>query len=284
MHTNASQIDSNESLVARFRRDGFVSIPDLLGPHDLEILRAAFDEAVASGDIEVDGPSIHNLNDAIYRHPTFEATAKDPRICKIVEAVLGVPIELQHSKFMNKPEIDDGQGHVKWHQDFAFFPHTNADLAAVGIHLDAEDSSSGPVRVISGSHQWGPLSHCRDGEFVYECTEERPWHVYPSEELVGPAGHVTIHHCLAMHCSSAKSTRGPRRVLYLQYRAQDAVQMAGVVWRCTGYSVADVAPIKGMARFFDGTRVELRGVGSRIYDPTGQLAPDTEGRSHSIAG
>jgi hypothetical protein len=33
---------------------------------------------------------------------------------------------------------------VEWHQDCAFYPHTNDDLAAVGIMLD--DCESGTVR------------------------------------------------------------------------------------------------------------------------------------------
>ncbi len=196
--------------------------------------RDAFDEAVASGEICVDGDGIQNLNDAIFRHPQFEALARDRRICELVQAALGAPIELQHSKFLNKPLRDRGGGKVKWHQDFAFFPHTNTDLLAVGVHLDEETSSSGPVRAIPGSHRWGALSHCRGDDFVYECTAEFAWEAAEFVELTGPAGQVTLHHCLTMHDSQAKLADGPRRVLYLQYRAQDAVQLAGVVWRCTG--------------------------------------------------
>jgi phytanoyl-CoA hydroxylase len=35
---------------------------------------------------------------------------------------------------------------VEWHQDWAFYPHTNDDLAAVGIMLDDCDLENGPIR------------------------------------------------------------------------------------------------------------------------------------------
>jgi ectoine hydroxylase-related dioxygenase (phytanoyl-CoA dioxygenase family) len=45
---------------------------------------------------------------------------------------------------------------IEWRQDWAFYPHTNEDLAAVGIMIDDVDMENGPMMVVPGSHK-GPI-------------------------------------------------------------------------------------------------------------------------------
>ncbi len=91
--------------------------------------------------------------------------------------------------------------------------------------------------------------------------------------LSGPAGQVTVHHCNTVHGSAPKTDRNQRRYVIPQYRAQDNVQLAGVVWECTGRQVMERESPR-FARMVDGTRVELRGAEGRLYDRAGQLAAD----------
>lgn len=87
------------------------------------------------------------------------------------------------------------------------------------------------------------------------------------------AGDVTIHHCLLLHFSNQKKNNKQRRLLVYQYRAPDNIQLAGVLWKCTGLEIKS-GKYKGFARFNDGARVELRGKSGRLYDKFGKLAPD----------
>lgn len=270
---NFTQTGGVRDLRQEYTERGFVSLPHLLDETDLNRLHAAFDESVASGRMEVGDTEIIGNNDAIYKHPTFEEYASDERICSVVTELMGRPFELQHSKLMNKPTRDLGKGEILWHQDFPFFPHTNTDLLAVAIHLDDEDKDSGSVRAIPGSHRHGVLSHCEDGEFVYKCTEMVDYRDEETVLFAGKAGNVTVHHSLLLHSSARKNADSPRRVLFYQYRAQDAVQLAGVIWHCTGYQVMPSSD-QGYARFMDGSRVETRGAKGRLYDKYGSLAPD----------
>jgi hypothetical protein len=91
--------------------------------------------------------------------------------------------------------------------------------------------------------------------------------------VTGPAGFVSFHHCLTLHTSNPKLRSGHRRLIVLQYRAVDAVQLAGVIWRCNGMQLEEEngAP---RARFPDGTSVEMRGHGGRLFDVSGKLAPN----------
>ena len=276
MRWQFSTADGVDAAAAFYDQHGFVGLTDLLGDDDLRRLNAAFDETVQARKYTVGVEEMSSGNDALFMHPVFETYAKDDRFIGLARRLFrGRSVELQHSKINAKPTADRGKGVIPWHQDFPFFPHTNYDLLALAVHLDDEDVDSGPMRLIPGSHEWGVLSHCKeDGDFAYECTEPIDFTDRPSVFLTGSAGLVAVHHCLTLHTSAMKVTDRPRRHVVFQYRAQDAVQLAGVVWRCTGYAVTEPGAEKGRARFPDGTSVELRGVEGRLYDGGGQLAPD----------
>jgi phytanoyl-CoA hydroxylase len=267
-------IEDRAELHDYFWKQGFVVIDDLVSPDDVRSLVAAFDEAVAGGEITLAADAMVDCNDVVFRHPTFERWGRDPRIATLVERLVGCQgLELQHSKLNSKPLIDAGGGSVPWHQDYPFFPHTNFDLIAVGIHLDDEDEDSAPLVVAPRSHTLGVLSHCRNGEFTYECTDEDARASAERLPLPCRAGNVTVHHCLTLHHSAQKRNDRHRRLLVFEYRALDNVQLAGVIWKCTGMEIRP-GPHKGFARFADGSRVELRGRTGRLYDKFGKLAPD----------
>ena len=62
-----------------------------------------------------------------------------------------------------------------WHQDFAYFPHTNTDLVAVMVLLDDSTPSNGCMQVVRGSHKLGLLNHMQDGFFTGMCQESQYW-------------------------------------------------------------------------------------------------------------
>jgi phytanoyl-CoA hydroxylase len=266
-----------DAAAAFFDEHGFVAFDDLLDDDDVRRLRDAYAECVAAGRIAQRDHGMVVENDAIYLHPVFREYVESPRIVAAARAALGgVPVELQHCKIAQRTLEDSGEGALDWHQDYPFFPHTNYDLVAVLLHLDEETVESGPVHVIPGSHKRGPVSHVdpETGEFAYRITTDDAPPSEPGVLLTGRAGQVTLHHGLTIHGSAPKTNRTPRRILIPQYRAQDAIQLAGVLWRCTGHQVMERVEPR-VARLVDGTTIELRGNGGRLYDREGQLAPTT---------
>ena len=257
-----------------FRTNGFVGFRGLLPAEVIDTIRAGVEEAVDAGRLTIGEEEMANNNDCIYAHPAIGAAVRDQRIVEAAERLIGAPIELQHAKFNAKPAQNMGGGAVLWHQDFPFYPHTNFDMLTCIIHLDDEDEAAGPVRMINGSHQWGPQSHLNaDGTFAYGYTGKEDLDAKPSTLLTGPAGTISFHHVLTMHGSAPKTRPGHRRLVIFQYRALDAVQLAGVVWRCQGLQVRGEDPGPRYARLADGRRFELRGIGGRLIDISGQLAP-----------
>jgi ectoine hydroxylase-related dioxygenase (phytanoyl-CoA dioxygenase family) len=117
---------------------------------------------------------------------------------------------------------------VEWHQDWAFYPHTNDNLAAVGVMFDDMAMENGPLMIIPGSHKGPVFDHHADGVF---CGAMDPAHrdvEYGSAiPLTGRAGSITVHHVRAVHGSAPNLSDHDRRLLLFQFRAADAWPILG---------------------------------------------------------
>ncbi|MFO0004491.1 MAG: phytanoyl-CoA dioxygenase family protein, partial [bacterium] len=79
-------------------------------------------------------------------------------------ALWGPDIRYDHSK-LNLKSAGFGSP-VEWHQDWAFYPHTNDDLAAVGVMMDDMRLENGPLLCIPGSHR-GPVFDHHDPQGIF---------------------------------------------------------------------------------------------------------------------
>ena len=97
---------------------------------------------------------------AVFQHPQFLAACTHPGVLDIIESLVGPDIQHHHSKLNWKPPLPPEQvaqgWKIGWHQDYAFFPHTNYDLPACAIYLDDTTPENGCMNVIPGSHRGGP--------------------------------------------------------------------------------------------------------------------------------
>ena len=227
-------------LVTQFKDDGYLVIDDLFSRDEVEALRAACDDpgivkALASKGFAE--KTVHLLSITTY-HPVLMDLVKDPRIVDRIRPLIGDDIQLEHSKLATKPPAK-GKGEFRWHQDFAFSPHTNSDLVAVMVMLDDATPENGCMQVVRGSHRWGLLDHMVDGYFTGVCQESDRWGGDNLIVDITPrAGGVSIHHCLTLHASDVNRTGRDRRGLVFQYRADDAYQLADSVFEDTGILVS----------------------------------------------
>ncbi len=228
--------------VANFRADGFLVVDEVFSASEIADLRAAVDAAdLPAEQLRQGGDSatIHLLG-LTSRHPAFAALARDQRIVQLIVPLLGPDIQLQHAKLAVKPQARE-RGPYPWHQDFAYFPHTNTDLVAVMVMLDDATPDNGCMRMVRGSHRDGLADHRVDGAFSGGCTEPRRWADESRIVDVTPrAGGLSIHHCLTLHGSPANRSGMPRRGIVFQYRADDAYQLADTVFDDTGTQISGV--------------------------------------------
>jgi ectoine hydroxylase-related dioxygenase (phytanoyl-CoA dioxygenase family) len=227
---------------AAYRRDGFIVVPDLLDANELAALRqviadlvagsAAVDTHTAVYDLEPgharSAPRVRRIKQPHTVHPAFAAVVRKPAVVAVLTALIGPDLRMQGSK-LNMKAAEYGSP-VEWHQDWAFYPHTNDDILAVGVMLDDMHLDNGPLLVVPGSHR-GPVwnHHGEDGRFCglvdpAEIVDE----IARAVPLTGPAGSMSFHHVRALHGSALNTSPRDRNLLLYEIMAADAWPLLGV--------------------------------------------------------
>ena len=78
---------------------------------------------------------ILRLNNPTYYNKLFFDLSRNKKIINIAKKLLGGSVRFHHCKLNFKLPSKKG-GEVSWHQDWAFYPHTNDDLITVGVYLE----------------------------------------------------------------------------------------------------------------------------------------------------
>lgn len=228
----------NEQDIAFYRDHGYLVVSDVLSVVEVTRLRAACDEMVEKSravtahtevyDLEdwhtPSAPHVRRIKTPDRWHPAFEAMVAHEKIVAIMDDLIGPSVRFDISKLNMK---DAGGGApVEWHQDWAFYPHTNDDLCAVGIMIDDMTLENGPLMVVPGSHKGPVYDHHAHGRFcgaINDPTAEAEYE--KAVPVTGTAGSISIHHVRILHGSAANQSGQPRRLLLHQYRAADAWPM-----------------------------------------------------------
>ncbi|MEP4434054.1 MAG: phytanoyl-CoA dioxygenase family protein, partial [Hyphomicrobiales bacterium] len=140
--------------------------------------------------------------------------------------LIGPNLRLHTSK-LNMKSANYGAA-IEWHQDFAFYPHTNDDVLAIGVIIDDMDSENGPLMVFPGSHKHEIHNHHADGVFVGAMDLQAcGYEMKDAVELKGPAGSISIHHGRIVHGSALNTSINDRRLLFYEMMAADAFPIMG---------------------------------------------------------
>lgn len=227
--------------VQSFQDHGYLVVPDVLTADEVAELRAATDELVAAAAAVTTHTDLYDLEDShspaeprVRRiksphlvHEAYARVARHPRLVEILQQLLAPSIRFDTSK-LNMKSAGYGAP-VEWHQDWAFYPHTNDDLAAVGVMLDDCDLDNGPLMVIPGSHRGPVYDHHADGRFCGAIDVAAAGiDIGMAVPLTGRAGSISIHHVRAVHGSAPNHSGQPRRLLLNQYCAGDAWPLLSV--------------------------------------------------------
>ena len=158
--------------------------------------------------------------------------------------LLGPDIRLHTSK-LNMKMAGYGAA-VEWHQDYAFYPHTNDDILAIGVLVDDMAAENGPLMVFPGSHRGPVYNHHVDGVFAGAVLPEAcGLNVSEAVPLIGPAGSISIHHGRILHGSALNRSDRPRRILFYEMMAADAFPIMGSMTRWSGIEDYDAHMLCG---------------------------------------
>ncbi len=156
----------------------------------------------------------------------FWEVLKNSKITSVLTDLLGPNTLLQTSKLNTK--APGGGAAVEWHQDWAFYPHTNDDVLAFGVLLEDVTEKNGPLMVIPKSHKGPILNHFSNGLFCGAIDPEDPdFNIEKAVKLVGKAGDMTVHHARTLHGSAPNISTRSRMILFYECNAVDAWPLLG---------------------------------------------------------
>jgi len=229
-----------EAQKQEYDRVGAIVVPDVLSAAEIAELRSVTEGFVERARQVTTHDAIYDLEDthtpAMPRvrrikaphlhHEAYGRLVRHAGIVAVLQALWGPDIRFDTAK-LNLKSAGFGAA-VEWHQDWAFYPHTNDDLAAVGVMMDDMALENGPLLIVPGSHKGPVYDHHADGRFcgaMDPATREVDYAT--AVPLTGRAGSITVHHVRAVHGSAPNLSNRDRRLLLFQFRAADAWPLLG---------------------------------------------------------
>jgi phytanoyl-CoA hydroxylase len=139
----------------------------------------------------------------------------------LVSQLIGPDLRMDHTKLNIKPAR--GGEPVEWHQDWAFYPHTNDDILEVGVMIEDCTMENGPLLMIPGSHRGPVFDHHYDGYFAGAIDPAAAGlDIREAVPITGKAGSITMHHVRLVHGSRDNLSDRDRPLLLFGYVAADA--------------------------------------------------------------
>jgi phytanoyl-CoA hydroxylase len=235
--------------IESYRERGYLGVEGVFTAAEVAELSSVTDEFVEKSrqvtehteifDLEPDHtaevPKLRRLKSPASHHPVYEKALKNDKVLDIVSQLVGTEGVRYNGHKLNIKGADFGSP-VEWHQDWAFYPHTNDDLLAVGICIDEMTEENGCLMVMPGSHRGPVLDHHQDGHFVGAVTDPA-FDDSAAEKVELPAGGISIHHVRALHGSLPNRSSKARRLLLFQYASDDSWPLMGSDWEsyCSGF-------------------------------------------------
>ena len=173
-----------------------------------------------------DNPRLKRIKQPHQHSQFFWDIIKESKIEEILRDLLGDNVSLKTSKLNTK--APGGGAAVEWHQDWAFYPHTNDNVLALGLMLNDVDIDNGPLMVIPESHKGPLLSHFNNGIFCGAIDpNDSDFDMSKAVTLTGKARSMTIHHARTLHGSSPNNSNRDRLVLFYECNSADAWPLVG---------------------------------------------------------
>lgn len=215
-------------------QDGFRVVEGIASDAEVDRLLPALAAVDHAGAVERRG-SVHAIRNLLEAVPEVRALARSAAVRGLVEPVLGADCFVVRAILFDK--TPEANWKVAWHQDLtiavrervevpgfgpwsekAGIPHVQPParvlerMLTVRVHLDDCGPENGPVQVIPGSHACGRL----------DAGEVDAWRARARPVLAtSPRGGALVMRPLILHASSPATVPGHRRVVHLEFAADE---------------------------------------------------------------
>lgn len=220
--------------VARFRQDGFLTVPAIADADEVEQLRGVFDRLFQTGagwdegaQFDLAGTDDNGrpaalpqiLNPAQFA-PELSAARFRTKALAIAQQLLGAETQLWFEHAILKPAHYGAA--TPWHQDEAHRddPGTDYEQVSIWVPLQEANVANGCMRYIAGSHLAPILEHRSPNNdpriTALECIG--PFDPATAIPCPLPPGGAAIHHCRTLHGAGENHSSMPRRAYILAFR------------------------------------------------------------------
>ena len=230
----------NAEQISFYREHGFLVIENQIPSKVIDDIRAEIDRYVeeakhmtASNDrIDLEdshsptSPRLRRIKLPHTTSPVMRDLMYSDHILAPARDLIGPDIRLHTSK-LNMKSANYGAA-IEWHQDMAFYPHTNDDVLAIAVIIDDMEFENGPLMVFPGTHKTTIYDHHVNGVFAggMDLTANG-LDVKDAVTLTGPAGSISIHHGRIVHGSALNTSSKDRRLLFYEMMSADAFPVMG---------------------------------------------------------
>jgi len=216
----------DESQVAAFHRDGFVSPVPVLGQADAAAYRRRFEDYERTHDgwyTLSKGQKIHLLQ-------TWVAElVRNHRVLDAVEDVLGPDVMCWGTSLFVKDARDPH--YVSWHQDSTYWGLDKPDVVTAWVALSPATRESGCMKMMPGSHTREQIPHrdtlaehnllTRGQEIAVEVDDSEAAYI----ELA--PGEISLHSVRTVHASEPNRSDDRRIGVAMRYIAPSVRQLNG---------------------------------------------------------
>jgi hypothetical protein len=228
---------------AAFERDGYVHLPAVLRPEELDEIEAVY-ERFLRGEIDVPGKDLNDMvtgeygtdpsHYAIFNvmlprqyFPAWQGNIFERLGLGIAEQLCGDGMVLDFDQLLAKqPGREDAV--FAWHQDQAYWIDTDdRRTATCWLAIDDSTVANGCMQFLPGSHRepvrpHRPISGSREDQHTL-VTDLRPGDVMVPVEI--RRGDITVHNEGVLHGSGGNSTIDNRRRAYINaFRSIETVR------------------------------------------------------------
>ena len=208
--------------VEAFWRNGFIVAENAVDARQLaairDVLAGWVDESRAHdapfGEPTVDGrrrfdlalehsaasPALRRVNNPSEIDDAYMEAMRDSALTDMVADLIGPDVKHHHCKINLK--LPGAKTEVRYHQDFAYTPHTNDDVVTALLMVDDMTPDNGCLMAVPGSHR-GPMFSLFDGDRFtgFVAAKEEQSLKAREEPILGRAGSVCLMHTRLAHGS-----------------------------------------------------------------------------------
>ena len=226
----------SQAQIRHYRREGFVTLPNLLSPAEVRELKAAVAKGVqAMGKLKVAGGGKEWEDDDSYysrvflqrlnlwkESPTVRKFMLNPALGKMLARLAGVNrLRVWHDQTLQKAPWANA---TSWHQDVPYWSFTSKDALSIWIALDDATLQNGGLYFLPGTHRKQDYRAIPIGPDMEGLFKLHPkWRKIEPVPVPLKAGSASVHNGLLAHSAGPNMTPRWRRAMTCAYMPDGCV-------------------------------------------------------------